>query len=471
MHVRSCARVLLGAALIAATRLVAQDTTTIRQDSTHQKQGSPPMRMPGMSGDSGAMQAMGAGHHMLAPGPLGIPMTRMGSGTSWLPDDAPMHADHAMAGGWQFMLHYLAFATYDHQQSDRDIDGSSQVNGLDWFMGMALHDVGSGRLNLRLMMSTEPFTVGSGGYPLLLQTGESYRGQPLHDRQHPHNLFMELAELYDVPVTKRTGIELYAAPVGDPALGPVAFPHRPSAAADPYAPLGHHWQDATHITFGVLTAGLFTHGIKLEGSVFNGREPDDTRTNFQLRTLDSYSGRLTINPAPPWSLSGWYGYLKSPEQLAPTVAQHRMGASALFDHPFNGSGEWSTALIYGANLYSDSKQLSNSVDLETTLDLDRRNSVFERLEYVSKDAYDLVLGPMPPADRFDIGSMTIGYTRTLARAAGIAVAVGGLFTLDAIPSTLASYYGTRTPLGIGVFLRFRPGDTHSAAQMLQMKGM
>ena len=137
-----------------------------------------------------------------------------------------------------------------------------------------------------------------------------------------------------------------------------------------------------------------------------------------------------------------------------------MGASALFDHPFNGSGEWSTALVYGANLYSDSKQLSNSIDLETTLDLDPRNSVFERLEYVSKDAYDLVLGPIPPADRFNIASVAIGYTRGLTRAAGIAIAVGGVLTLDAIPSTLASYYGTHTPWGLGVFLRFRPGDTH-----------
>jgi len=458
----------LAAVLLAATRLSAQDTTA-RPDSTHQTQKAMPMHMAGMAGDSGAMEPMqGArspGHHMMRPGPLGIPMNRMGSGTSWLPDETPMHAEHLMVGAWQLMLHYLAFATYDHQQSNRNIDGSSQVNGTDWFMGMAQHDLGTGRIDLRAMMSTDPVTVGKAGYPLLLQTGESYRAQPLHDRQHPHDLFMELAALYDVPLTSRTGLELYAAPAGEPALGPVAYPHRPSAAADPYAVLGHHWQDATHVSYGVLTAGLFAYGIKLEGSIFNGREPDETRTNFDLRTLDSYSGRLIINPAPAWSLSASYGYLKSPEQLAPTVAQHRLGASVLFDRPFNGGGEWSSALVYGANLYSDSKQLSNSADLETTLDIDGKNSLFGRLEYVNKDAYDLALGPMPPGGRFNVGSVTAGYTRSLARAAGIAVGVGGVVTLDAMPSALASYYGTRTPSGLGVFLRFRPADTHSLAQM------
>jgi hypothetical protein len=415
-----------------------------------------------------AAQDTTSAHHMMMmmqPGPLGLPMNRMGSGTSWLPDETPMHAEHVMAGGWQFMLHYMAFATYDHQESARDIDGASQFNGIDWFMGMAQHDVGAGRLALRAMLSTDPFTVGKAGYPLLLQTGESYRDEPLHDRQHPHDLFMELAAVYDVPVTSDLGLELYAAPAGEPALGPVAYPHRPSAAGDPYAPLGHHWQDATHISFGVLTAGVFTRGIKLEGSIFNGREPDETRTNFDFRTLDSYSGRVTVNPAPAWSVSASYGYLKSPEQLTPNISQHRMGASVLFDQPFNGKGEWSTALVYGANLYSDSPQLSNSVDLETTLDVDGTNTIFWRAEYVNKDAYDLAIGAAPLADRFDVGSGTVGYTRELMHAAGIAIALGGVATVDLVPTGLRPSYGTRTPYGFGVFLRFRPADRHPLMHM------
>jgi len=312
-------------------------------------------------------------------------------------------------------------------------------------------------------MSTDPFTVGKAGYPELLQTGESYRGEPLHDRQHPHDLFMELAALYDVPVTSSVGVEMYAAPVGEPALGPVAYPHRPSAAADPFAVLGHHWQDATHISYGVATVGLFTHDVKLEGSIFNGREPDETRTNFDFRTLDSYSGRLTVNPASSWSLSASYGYLKSPEQLTPTIAQHRMSASVLFDRPFNGKGEWSTAVVYGANLYSDSPQLSNSVDVETTVDLDGRNSLFTRFEYVNKDAHDLALGAAPPAEQFDVGSGNVGYTREILHTIGIAIGAGGVLTVDLIPSTLRAYYGTRTPYGFGIFLRFRPADRHRGA--------
>src|SRR3989441_8210395 len=154
---------------------------------------------------------------------------------------------------------------------------------------------------------------------LLVQTGESYQGVPLHDRQHPHDLFMELSALYERPVARNLGLSLYLAPVGEPAVGPVAFPHRPSAGDDPMAPTSHHWQDGTHITFGVVTAGVFTRNAKLEASWFNGREPDENRTHFDYtgRRLDSYSARLTVNPGPRWSLSTWYAYLKSPEGLHP----------------------------------------------------------------------------------------------------------------------------------------------------------
>src|SRR5213593_4131529 len=171
----------------------------------------------------------------------------------------------------------------------------------------------------------EPWTIGARGYPLLLQSGESYGGTPLHDRQHPHDLFMELAALYERPVGRDLGLSVYLAPVGEPAVGPVAFPHRPSAADDPLAPISHHWQDGTHITFGVVTAGVFTRDVKLEASWFNGREPDENRTDFDYagRRLDSYSGRLTVNPGPRWSFSAWYAYLKSPEGLHPDESLHR----------------------------------------------------------------------------------------------------------------------------------------------------
>ena len=239
-------------------------------------------------------------------------MDRMGSGTTWIPDAVSLPARHMMAGRWNVMLHGFAFAQYDKQGGPR---GDDQLGSLNWAMLMVSRDVAGGRFQARTMLSLDAATVTPRGYPLLLQTGESYQGQPLHDRQHPHDFFMELGVLYERPLTSSLGISLYAAPSGEPALGPVAFMHRPSAMDNLVAPLSHHWQDATHICFGVLTAGLFGHRWKLEGSVFNGREPDAKRWNFDRLRLDSYSGRFTVNPSDHLSIAVGYGYLKSPEEL------------------------------------------------------------------------------------------------------------------------------------------------------------
>ena len=245
----------------------------------------------------GRMKGMAASDMMTAP--LGIPMTRDGSGTSWQPDSSPMAAIHANIGEWQFMLHGVAFLGLDSQGSAR---GDAQFNSVNWLMGMASHPLGAGVISARVMMSLEPLTVGGFGYPLLLQTGESWRGLPLHDRQHPHDLFMETALMYTAPITDDIGAQFYAAPAGEPAFGPVAFPHRVSARSNPLAPIGHHWQDSTHISYGVVTAGVFGRLWKVEGSWFNGREPDENRYNFDLRTPDSFSARLSVNPSSNLSL-------------------------------------------------------------------------------------------------------------------------------------------------------------------------
>src|SRR2546429_1459227 len=336
-------------------------------------------------------------------GPLGIPETRMGSGTSWLPDASPMHAAHHMLGRWTLMLHGKGFPQYAWQGGSR---GSNQMGIVNWAMAVASRPLGGGQLQLRSMLSAEPWTIGSRGYPLLVQSGESYHGAPLHDRQHPHDLFMELAALYERPVARNLGLSLYLAPVGEPAVGPVAFPHRPSAADDPLAPISHHWQDGTHITFGVVTAGVFTRSVKLEASWVNGRGPDQHRTNFGCpgRRLDSYGARLTVNPGPPWSLSTWYAYLKSPEALNPDESLHRIGASALTTQPVGTKGTWSSALIYGANDQIGPGPLASSVVLESTLDLDGTNTFFGRAEYVRKSAAELVI-PSPPSTEYDVGAL------------------------------------------------------------------
>jgi len=392
---------------------------------------------------------------MPAEAVLGIPESRAGSGTSWLPDASPMHAVHYRVGAWSLMLHGAAFVLYDNQGGPR---GADRVAAVDWGMLAASRNLGTGRLALRAMLSTEPWTVGSRGYPLLLQSGESYQGAPLHDRQHPHDLFVELAALYDRPVTRDLALSLYLAPVGEPALGPVAFPHRPSAAADPFAPLGHHWQDATHITYGVITGGLFTRSIKLEASWFNGREPDEDRTNFDYagRRLDSYAARLTVNPSHGWSLATWYGYLASPEALDPAAALHRFGASALFGSTLGARGHWSTAVIFGANAIVGVGGTLPSALVETTVDVDGTNTLFGRVEYVRKRAEDLTVPGVPNAVTYDVGAVSLGYGRELARAGDVALGLGGRGAVSFVPPSLEPFYGSRAPLGGAVFVRVRP---------------
>src|SRR6266705_6271975 len=405
-------------------------------------------------------------------GPLGIPEARMGSGTSWLPDAFPMHAAHVVLGDWTLMLHGVGFLQYDRQGGSR---GSNQIGLVNWEMAAATRPLSGGQLQLRGMLSAEPWTIGSRGYPLLVQSGESYQGAPLHDRQHPHDLFMELAALYERPVAQHLGLSLYLAPVGEPAVGPVAFPHRPSAADDPLAPISHHWQDGTHITFGVVTAGVFTRSVKLEASWFNGREPDENRTNFDYtgRRLDSYSARLTVNPGPRWSLSTWYAYLKSPEGLHPDESLHRIGAAALTTKPVGTrGGTWSSALIYGANNQIGTGRLASSVLLESTLDLDGTNAFFGRAEYVQKSAEELVIPSVPATTQYDVGALALGYLRTVGTVAGLAAGVGVRGSVNFVPSSLNAVYGSRTPAGVAIYLRLQPaGARGDGMKMHGMPGM
>src|SRR3989449_4347538 len=404
-------------------------------------------------------------------GPLGIPEARMGSGTSWLPDASPMHAAHVVLGDWTLMLHGVGFLQYDRQGGSR---GSNQVGLVNWAMAAASRPLGGGQLQLRGMLSAEPWTIGSRGYPLLVQSGESYQGAPLHDRQHPHDLFMELAALYERPVARSLGLSLYLAPVGEPAVGPVAFPHRPSAADDPVAPISHHWQDGTHITFGVVTAGVFTRDVKIEASWFNGREPDENRTNFDHagRRLDSYSARLTVNPGPGWSLSTWYAYLKSPEGLYTDESLHRIGASALTTQPVGTKGTWSSGLIYGANDQIGPGPLASSVVLESTLDLDGRNAFFGRAEYVRKSAAELAISSVPATTQYDIGALALGYLRTVGTVAGLSAGVGVRGSVNFVPSSLVAVYGGRTPAGVAIYLRLQPvGAREGDMKMDGMPGM
>jgi len=440
-------------ACLWAPRALAQAPT--RSDSAADP--APPMAM----GPTDTAHSMPMG----PPAPLGIVDSRIASGTSWVPDASVMHAAHFTPGSWVLMLHGMANVQFDAQFGPR---GAALVQSINWAMLMANHPLAGGRVQLRGMLSAEPATVGGQGYPLLLQTGESYQDAPLHDRQHPHDLFMELAALFDRAVGRDVALELYLAAAGEPALGPPAYMHRPSAMDNHFAPLGHHWQDGTHIQDGVLTAGIYTRTIKVEGSWFNGREPTD-RVGLELRGFDSYSGRLTVNPSPAWSLSASYGYLASPEELEPADAIHRVSVSAIYVTSFAEKGEWASAIIYGGNLHSEPSHWERSALAETDVTLDEKNAIFARGEWVEKSAQDLAIADQPTNRIYPIVSLSAGYTREVASPVGLSIGVGGLATLDVVPSSLEHAYGSRTPGGLVVFVQARARGTH--ATMPAMDGM
>lgn len=482
-----------------------QNMSIAGKDSTHMnmppKTDSAHMNMPGMAGMPGmpsqkhdttpaGMNAMQPGMNMpgmhghttedMMIGPAGVSMERMGSGTTWIPDAVTLPNRRRMLGEWMIMAHGFAFLQYDKQSGER---GDDQFGSLNWLMLMATHDLAGGRFQARTMLSLDPLTVTNRGYPLLLQTGESYRGQPLHDRQHPHDFWMELGALYQRPITKSLAWSVYAAPSGEPALSPVAFMHRPSAMDNPTAPIGHHWQDATHVSFGVLTTGIFTHTWQLEGSVFNGREPDEKRWDFDPIKLDSYSGRFTLNPSTHWSLAAGYGYLKSPEQLNPTESMHRITASAQHGASLGSDGQIASTAIWAANKHSTMPGLSHSLLLESEAILDNKNTLFGRTEFVQKSAEELVIANpvvtskgvslpgFPATQHFNVATGQLGYIREVARTHWATIGLGAAGTLNFVPGPLEPYYGSRTPVGAFVFLRLRPfhSSTKSAADMGGMK--
>jgi hypothetical protein len=378
------------------------------------------------------------------------------SGTSAEPDSTPIPMLMTTKGAWTLMFHGLAFLSDIQQTGARGHDKLFSVN---WFMPMAQRRLGRGTLTLRMMLSLEPATITGRFYPLLFQQGETAYGRPLVDGQHPHNFFMELAVLYDVRLGGNTLLSFYAAPVGDPALGPTAFPHRASASEDPLATLGHHLQDSTHISYDVLTAGLTHKLARLEFSGFHGREPGEDRWDIDAGRIDSWSTRLTVNPAPDWSGQYSIGRLKSPEQLNPNEDVLRMTASLMYNRPVAG-GNWASSLIWGRNFTLPQHEVYNSYLLESTLRFRKQNSIWGRVENVDR-TNELLLGgnPEPPGfvERFlaRVQAYTLGYDRDVHVIPHLALAPGGQITLYGVPDSLRPIYGAR-PVGVVVSLRLRP---------------
>lgn len=398
-------------------------------------------------------------------GPLGLSWMREGSGTAWQPDDTPMFGHMQRVGAWSFMEHYNVFVGYDATTGAR---GASQLFSNNWLMVMARTRLLGGQLAARVMLSAEPWTLVDGGYPLLLQTGETDEGQPLHDRQHPHDLFMEVALSYQRELAAGVAFQLYVAASGEPALGPVAFPHRISAYYDPLGPIGHHWLDSTHISFGVVTAALYTRRVKFEGSWFNGREPDERRWDFDLRVPDSWSGRVTVNLARWLSAQASYGYLQSPEARRPDESEHRVTASVTAVARFEGS-HWATTAAWGVDV--GGHEASNAVLVESSLNVLGHYLAYVRAEYVAKSSDDLALPGGQPDRLLDVVSVSLGAAYALTPVFGVVPAVGVRGSLAIVGDALRDAYGGNVEAGGVVYVQIRPAEMRMGAMPMAMGGL
>jgi len=379
------------------------------------------------------------------------------SGTSIEPASTPVSMWMGSHGGWQLMFHGNAFVANTQQQADspRNRDAFFSTN---WFMPMAQRQTGKGILTLRTMLSLEPATVSDRRYPELFQQGETAHGKPIVDGQHPHDFFMELAALYDYNINEHTALSFYAAPVGDPAMGPPAYPHRTSAAEDPMAPLGHHLQDSTHIANDVVTVGLTYRDIRLEASGFYGREPDEYRWNIDSGKIDSWSTRFSVNPFPNWSFQYSIGELASPEALFPDEDVRRITASLIYNRPLQ-NGNWASMALWGRNQNLQDGNVGNSYLLESTLRFLGKNSVWARIENVDRTT-DLMQNhnpvPLSLSDSYfaRVQAYTAGYDREFGRLPHVSTALGGQIMWYGVPSVLRTEYGGH-PVGALVFLRLR----------------
>jgi hypothetical protein len=389
-------------------------------------------------------------------------LMNMSTGTSVNPDSWSMPMLMLSSRAWTIMFMGQAFLVDTQQSGPRGGDKLYSPNSV---MFSASHSLGGGSLLLQSMLSLEPLTVTDRRYPLLFQTGETAYGRTLVDAQHPHNFLMGLGIHYGHPLGGGAMLHLYYAPVGDPALGPVAFPHRASAAELPQATLGHHWQDSTHIAGNVATVAIKRAWIRFEASGFYGTEPGENRWRIPWGPMNSFSGRLSISPASNWMFQVSAGRLTHPEQQSPGDVT-RTTASLHYSRSAGAGNAWSTSLIWGRNHDTFTGHNLNSYLLESVYPFFSRNFLTGRIEYVDKDE---LFADRPASEAqldrtagstFRIGAFTGGYTRDIGTFKMIETGLGANVSLYTLPAAISSYYGNR-PWGVTLFLRFRlkPGHT------------
>jgi hypothetical protein len=400
-----------------------------------------PMEHPTMAG----MKTGQTSHRMT--GALGdYPQQRESSGTSWQPDaSTPMAGPMLMSGDWMLMAHGVLNLVYDYQSGPRG-DDKAFASGM--LMGMAQHSLGDGTLQFRAMLSPDPL-MGPSGYPLLLASGETANGRDrLIDRQHPHDFFMELSASASQNIGSKSSMFVYAGLPGEPAFGPPSFMHRESIMDSPEAPIGHHWLDSTHITFGVVTTGVVLDRFKIEASRFNAREPDQHRWNIETGPLDSTSVRLSWNPTRTLALQGSWAYFKDPEQLEPGVNQKRLSASLLYANEIAPGWKFAGTLAWGR------KTIEHHNDDAYVAEASLKHgewTLFGRGEMTQNR--ELIQGQDGPA--YPVGKVSVGAVRDFRIASHLSLGAGGLFALNFVPEPLSSLYGGRNPTGAMAFVRLR----------------
>ena len=377
------------------------------------------------------------------------------SGTDAQPASTPSDMLMTNWHGWMWMFHGEAFLNDVQQSGPR---GADKLFSTNWIMPMAQRRFGNGLLTFKAMVSFEPATVSQQRYPELFQQGETAFGKPIVDGQHPHDFFSELAAIYDYKLSPKTLLSFYAAPMGDPAMGPNAYPHRASASEDPMAPLSHHLQDSTHVADDVITVGITHTNLRLEASAFHGREPGEYRWNIDSGTIDSWSTRVTVNPSANWSAQYSIAQLHSPEALAPEDDVRRMTASVTYNRPIS-RGNWASLFVWGRNQALEDGNVGNGYLLESTLRFMNRNNAWTRIENVDR-TNELLLGenPEPPGFReryfARVQAYTAGYDREFGKIPHLSTAIGSQVTWYAVPDALRPAYGSH-PIGVVLFLRIR----------------
>lgn len=404
----------------------------------------PTPKNPAMPMDHSKMPDMEGG--MMHMG-MGDGAYESGSGTARLPAaEGMMRGLHFKAGGWSLMAHGYAWGVYTEQGGPR---GETQAFIESMAMLMADRDLSDRvHLQLRAMGSLEPL-MGARGYPNLFATGEVANGEPLVDRQHPHDLFMELAARVDYRVGDGS-LFLYGGPVGEPALGPSAFMHRGSARYMPLSPITHHWFDSTHITYGVVTAGYARPRFQIEASAFRGREPDERRWGIETPEFDSWSVRGTWTPSPYVAAQISHGRLKSPEEAHPNENEARTTASVQY-----ARGGLATTFAYSLKNRLPGNDLSAFL-AEATYEITPRHAVFGRVENVANDEL------FPDEDsalherKFRVTRFEAGYAYRLPIAGPLGVALGGTVAAYAKPAALDVAYG-KSPVSWTLFTKVALG--------------